>query len=186
MNFTTRSNLAGTHAFLSPSNPAWLNYEEDKLDRVFFKSMDAKRGTELHQLAYDLIRLGERLPKTSRTLNMYVNDAIGFRMVPEVLLYYSDNCYGHADTCGFRDNTLRIHDLKNGVIEAPFSQLEIYAALFCLEYKYNPFEIKTELRIYQNDAIKILNPEPDRLVHIIDRIRTFSRRIDDLKAEVSS
>ena len=186
MNFNTRSNLAGTHAFLSPSKPAWLNYDDDKLDATFFKSMDARRGTELHELAYNLIRLGVNLPRNSKTLNQYVNDAIGYRMTPEALLYYSDNCYGHADTCGFRDNTLRIHDLKNGVNEASFAQLEIYAALFCLEYKFNPFQIAIELRIYQNDGVKVAQPEPDVIVHVMDKIRVFSRRIDELKLEVSS
>jgi len=176
----------GTHAFLSPSSPAWVNYDEDKLDRVFFAALAAQRGTDLHDLAHRCIKLRVKLPETPTTLNLYVNDAIGFQMTPEQLLYYSDNCYGHADCVGFRKNTLRIHDLKTGVNEAPFKQLEIYTALFCLEYKYKPSEIKIELRIYQNDGVKVLNPDPDDIFHIMDRIRTFDKRITENRMEALS
>lgn len=178
--------LAGTHAFLSPSNPAWVNYDEDKLDRVFYASMAARRGTEMHELGYQLIRLRVRLPDTPTTLNMYVNDAIGYGMTPEQLLYYSENCYGHADCVGFRNNTLRIHDLKTGAIEAPFRQLEIYAALFCLEYDFKPNKIKIDLRIYQNDSVKGNVPEPDDIFHIMDRIVTHDRRLKYNKREAMS
>ena len=133
MQFNTRSNLVGTHAFLSPSSPAWVNYEEDKLDRVFFAAQAARRGIEFHAFAHDAIRLRIKLPDLRSTINMYVNDAIGYGMTPEQILYYSDNCYGHADCVGFRNNTLRIHDLKTGVNEVSMAQLRVYAALFCLE-----------------------------------------------------
>lgn len=179
-------NLAGTHAFLTPSNPAWVNYDVDKLDRVFFASMAARRGTELHALAHDLIRLRVKLPDNPITLNLYVNDAIGYGMTPEQLLFYSENCYGHADCVGFRNNTLRIHDLKTGSIEAPFKQLEIYAALFCLEYKFKPQDIKIELRIYQNDGVKVYLPELDDILPIIDKIVTFDKRLNYNRLEASS
>lgn len=184
--YAISKSLVGTHAFLSPSNPAWINYDEDKLDRVFYASMAARRGTEMHELGYQLIRLRVRLPDTPTTLNLYVNDAIGFGMTPEQLLYYSENCYGHADCVGFRNNTLRIHDLKTGATEASFTQLEIYAALFCLEYKFKPNQIKIELRIYQNDQVKIHTPEPDVIFHIMDRIVTHSKRLTENRMEVSS
>jgi hypothetical protein len=32
---------------------------------------------------------------------MYVNDAIGYNMKVEQPLYYSENCFGHADTLCF-------------------------------------------------------------------------------------
>ena len=178
--------LLGTHAFLSPSNPAWVNYDEDKLDRVFFASLAAQRGTELHELAHRLIKLNVRLPDSPTTLNLYVNDAIGYRMTPEQLFYYSENCYGHADCAGFRNNKLRIHDLKTGVNEAPFKQLEIYAALFCLEYKFKPNEIGIELRIYQNDGVKGHIPEPDEIFHIMDKIRTHDKRLTENRMEALS
>lgn len=184
MNFNQHSRLAGTHAFLAPSKPAWVNYDPDKFDRVWYTSQEAKRGTELHAFAHEAIRLGIRLPDNGSTLSCYVNDGIGFRMTTEQVLYYSDNCYGHADTILFRNRKLRVHDLKNGVTEASFKQLEIYVALFCLEYRERPFDITTELRIYQNDQVKILVPDPDEIFHIMDRIVMFDRRIKELREEV--
>ena len=175
--------LMGTHAFLSPSNSAWINYEEEKLDRVFFANQAARRGTEEHEFAYRAIRLRIKLPETPKTMNLYVNDAIGFRMTPEVLLYYSDNCYGHADCIVFHNNTLRIHDLKTGVNVTSMAQLEIYAALFCLEYKMRPFDIAVELRIYQSNTIKQHVPDPDHIFHVMQKIISFDKRIEYLKME---
>lgn len=180
--------LAGTHAFLSPSSPAWLNYDEDKLTRVYFASSEARRGTEMHELAQRLISLRVKLPDNSMTLNLYVNDAIGYRMTPEQLFHYSDNCYGTADAAGYRNDTLRIFDLKTGKIEAPMTQLKIYAALFFLEYNKiaKPFETKVDLRIYQNDAVKQETPDADEIVHIMETIRFLDKRINYLRMEESS
>ena len=99
-----------------------------------------------------------------------MNDAIGFRMVPEQILYYSDNCFGTADAIIFKNNFLRIHDLKTGIIPAHMEQLRIYAALFCLEYKVKPGEIDMELRIYQNDEIIVDIPTAEDIAPIMDRI----------------
>lgn len=183
MNFNGHSNLSGRHAFLSASDYHWVNYDEDKLDRVFYTRVAAIKGTELHAFAHSAIRLGQRLPQGRKTLNLYVNDAIGFRMTPEQILYYSDNCYGTADCVSFRTNTLRIHDLKTGLHDTSFKQLEVYVALFCLEYRFRPFDIKIELRIYQKDEVKVLVPDNDDIFHIMDKIVTFSRRIDALRLE---
>jgi hypothetical protein len=183
MLFNTHSNLKGTHAFLSASNYHWINYDEDKLDRVFLASMAARRGTELHALAHDLIRLGVKLPTSKKTLNLYVNDAIGYRMVPEQVLFYSPNCYGTADTIIFRRNVLRIHDLKTGVTDASVHQLEVYAALFCLEYRFLPVQIQTELRIYQADEVRVYDADPDVITHIMDRIKVFDKRIEAIRSE---
>lgn len=185
MIFNAHSRLAGLHAFLSPSNHHWVNYTEDKLDRVFFTNEAAKRGTELHALAHDLIRLGVKLPKTRATLNMYVNDAIGFRMKSEQTLYYSENCFGHADTIAFRNKKLRIHDLKTGTTKTSVRQLEVYASIFCLEYGFKPFEIETELRIYQNDEVQIYDADPDSIMHIMEIIVSFDRRITELRMEAA-
>ena len=89
MLFNAHSKLVGMHAFLSPSNHHWLHYDEDKLDRMFTAAQAAKRGTELHALAQDLIRLGVKLPQSPKTLNAYVNDGIGYRMTPEQPLFFS-------------------------------------------------------------------------------------------------
>lgn len=184
MDFNDNSKLAGTHAFLSASKPHWLNYDDEKFDRVFLTALAAQRGTELHAFAAEAIRLGVKLIGNGETLNRYVNDAIGFRMSPELILYYSENCYGTADALSFRRNKLRIHDLKTGVTASDKRQLMIYAALFCLEYRIKPSTIQIELRIYQNDEIMAWMPEADEILPIMDRIMTFDKRIAKLKREV--
>lgn len=184
MRFNTHSTLQGQHAFLSPSKYHWINYDNEKLTRVFTASMAAKRGTDLHAFAHEAIRLGEKLPRTSRTLNLYVNDAIGYRMTPEQILYYSDNCFGEADTIAYRRGMLRIHDLKTGITPASEHQLEVYAALFCLEYRFKPAELEIELRIYQNDEVRVYIADPDSITHIMDRIITFDKQINALRLEL--
>lgn len=186
MIFNKHSELTGQHAFLSASKYHWINYSDEKLDRTYMASMAALRGTELHAFAHEAIRLGIRLPKSPKTLNMYVNDAIGFRMVCEQVLYYSPNAFCTADSISFRQNTLRIHDLKTGVFPCSHHQLEVYAAYFCLEYKFKPFDIEIELRIYQNDEMRPFEGDPDMIAHIMDRIQTFDRRINELRLEAMS
>jgi hypothetical protein len=183
--FNEHSKLAGQHAFLSASKHHWVNYDDEKLDKVYMASVAAQRGTELHQLAYDLIRLGVKLPTSKRTLNMYVNDALGYKMKPEQVLYYSENCFGTPDAISFRKNTLRIHDLKTGVTLTSEKQLEVYAALFCLEYKYKPFDITIELRIYQNDEVRIYDVDPTVITYIMDKIISFDKRIAAIRQEES-
>lgn len=184
MIFNSHYNFKDRHAFLSPSKGSWAEYDVDKLDRVYLASLEAQRGTELHEFARQAIRLGQPLPQRRKTLNMYVNDAIGFRMIPEQPLVYSENCFGHADTIAFRRNTLRIHDLKTGtrVLATP-RQLEIYAALFCLEYSFRPFDIKYDLRIYQNNEIRKYLTEPARIAQIMDKIKLFDERIREIQDE---
>src|SRR5918993_1108993 len=167
VDFNEHSQLEGAHAFLSPSKYHWLNYNEDRLEQAYYAALAAQRGTELHALAHDLIRLGQKLPDTPKTLNMYVNDCIGFRLKTEVLLFYSVNCFGQVDAIGFRNNKLRVSDLKTGISPASEHQLEVYAAIFCLEYKVNPLEIEFELRLYQNDNIALFQTEPDVIIHIM-------------------
>ena len=212
MIFIRHSELEGTHAFLSPSNNAWTNYSEEKLAQRYLTAQAVQRGTELHAWACDSIRLNRRQPKTKETLCMYVNDAIGFRMTPECPLFYSYNCYGTADSIAYRNNTLRIHDLKTGEIEAPMKQLYIYAALFCLEYgayadglrkkglndseiadvlKLRPNEVHFApekmndivLRIYQFNDIKEEHPDPATIRELMNLIIDDDRIIQNLKAE---
>lgn len=186
MRFNSHSDLVGRHAFLSASKGSWVNYTDDKLMRSVETSLAAARGTALHDFARQAIMLGERLPNTKRTMNMYVNDAIGLRMQPEVILFYSNNAFGTADTISFRKNKLRIHDLKTGITPTNMRQLEIYVAFFCLEYGFLPSQIEVELRIYQNNEIKIHIPEVDDITHIMDRIVTFDRYINDIREEAYS
>jgi len=114
---------------------------------------------------------------------MYVNDAIGYKMNVEQPLYYSDNCFGHADCISFRLNTLRIHDLKTGVSPASVHQLEVYAAIFCLEYGIVPYDIKIELRIYQSRNVQVFTGEPDMIAEIMDCIVLFDAKIEQMKEE---
>lgn len=122
-----------------------------------------------------------------KTLNMYVNDGIRFNMQTEQVLYYSDNCFGTADSIRFDENKkfLRIHDLKTGITPTHIEQLEIYAALFCLEYKYKPIDILMEFRIYQTDDIFMENNETEpylieKIQEIISKIILFDKRINEL------
>lgn len=181
MTFNEHSRFSGLHAFLGASKYHWLNYDESKIAESYRNALAAKHGTELHDFAAQCIRLNQKLPKTNKTLNMYVNDAIGYKMTPEQILYYSDNCFGTADAIAFRDGLLRIHDLKTGTTPAHFEQLEIYAALFCLEYKKKPGEIVIELRIYQNNDVMVFCPAADDILPIMDKIKSFDKIINKLK-----
>jgi hypothetical protein len=181
MNFNKHLNLDGQHAFLGASKYHWINYDDKKIVDVYSKFLASRKGTTLHEFAAQCIKLGQKLPKAKKTLNTYVNDAIGFKMTPEQTLYFSDNCYGTADAISFRNNILRIHDLKTGSTTAHIEQLEIYAALFCLEYRHKPNDIQIELRIYQNDDIIIFEPTAEDIVPIIDKIITFDKLINKIK-----
>jgi len=183
MNFKRHSELEGQHAFLGASKFHWINYSEEKVAESYSKFIATLRGTQLHEFAAQCIRLGQKLPNSKKTLNMYVNDAIGFKMTPEQPLYYSDNCFGTADAISFRKDILRIHDYKSGVMPAHMEQLEIYAALFCLEYKIKPGDIDIELRLYQSDEIRYENPTADIIVPIMDKIITFDKVINRIKTE---
>lgn len=183
MEFNKHKNLEGCHAFLGASKYHWINYDPDKVAASYRNYLATLKGTELHDFAARCIKLGQKLPKSKKTLNMYVNDAIGYRMTPEQVLYYSDNCFGTADSISFKDGLLRIHDLKTGVTPAHMEQLEIYAALFCLEYKIKPADIDIELRIYQSDDIMIFNPTVEDIVPIMDKIITSDKIISKIKTE---
>ena len=171
--------LKNTHSFLSPSSYHWLNYSREKLIEVYEKKQQVKLGTEYHALAEQCIRLSVRLPHSRASLNSFVNDAIGFRMVPEQILFYSQNCYGTADAISFDEKTLRIHDLKTGRTPGSINQLLIYAAIFCLDYVRNPNEFDTVLRLYQEDEIIEYCPNPIEIIKVEDTIIEFDKIIND-------
>lgn len=175
MIWQNHSNRRGGHAILSPSQYSWVNYTKERLEEVYHTKKAAALGTRLHNLAAELITLAIRLPETTATLNMFVNDAIRYKMEPELVLFYSEYCFGTADAISFRDNVLRISDLKTGVTPASMTQLEIYAALFCLEYDKNPNDIVIELRIYQNDAMQEFRPSGDSILRIMSTIVEFDK-----------
>ena len=183
MNFNKHLELEGQHAFLGASKYHWINYNEEKVAESYSKFLATLKGTQLHEFAAQCIKLGQKLPNAKKTLNMYVNDAIGFKMTPEQPLFYSDNCFGTADTICFRKNVLRIHDLKTGATPAHMEQLRIYAALFCLEYGIKPGNIEIELRLYQNNEVLYDKPTAEDIVPIMDKIISFDKVIKKLRAE---
>ena len=183
MNFVRHLNLEGLHAPFSPSQPSWIRYDDDKAIEVYMNRKASEMGTRLHAWAKDTIDLGLKQPRTKKTLYAYVNDAIGFKLTPEQILYYSDYCFGTADAISFRNNKLRIHDLKTGATPANMEQLMIYAALFCLEYKIRPGDIEIELRIYQNDEILYHNPTAEEIAPIMDTIVHLDKILQRLEGE---
>ena len=64
------------------------------------------------------------------------------------------------------------------------AQLRIYAAMFCLEYKYSPNDLKKIiLRIYQNDDVVEEIAEPTTIMYIMDQIKYKSEYITNLELE---
>lgn len=181
MKFNEHLELTGEHAFLSASKYHWINYDEDKLAKTYENYRAAQLGTILHDFARRCIDLRQRLPRSAKTLNNYVNDAIGYRLNPEVVLYYSPNAFGTADAISFNKNFLRIHDLKTGVTPASMNQLYVYAALFCLEYDNDPLAIDGEFRIYQNDEVVFEYPDWHKVSAIMNKIVSFDRQINDMQ-----
>lgn len=187
MNFNRHSNLEGLHAPFSPSQSSWLRYTDDKAIEVYTNKKASEMGTLYHAWAKTTIDLGIKQPRSDKTLYAYVNDAIGFKMSTEVVLFYSERFFGTADAISFRvingRGFLRIHDLKTGKIEAKIEQLLIYAALFCLEYKMKPGDIDMELRIYQNDQILYHNPTADEILPIMDQIVRLDKIFEKMNNE---
>lgn len=181
MDFNSHSGISDKHAFLSPSSPHWLNYDEQKLEARYYSHSASARGTALHRLAQDSIKLGVRLNPEMGAIAHYVDDALMYRMECEVPLYFSDNAFGHADAISFWDYFLRIHDLKTGVVPAKPTQLEVYAAYFCLEYGHSPFDIQIETRIYQGEGATAFEPPPERIQGIMDTVVQHDQYIKRLK-----
>lgn len=186
MNFNKHSDLEGQHAFLGGSKYHWINYDEEKISSSYTKFLAIQKGIELHLFACRCIQLGIKLPKSKKAFNQYINDAIGYRMTPEQILFYSVNSFGTVDAICFRDNLLRIHDLKTGVSPVSIHQLEVYASLFCLEYEVKASDILIELRIYQDDNILIHIPPAEDIFRIMEKIIIFDKKIEKLKLEEQS
>lgn len=223
--FNDHSNLRGQHALFSPSQSAWLRYEEEKVVDKVRNQYRAPLGTEIHEFAASQIelnhkignykslihevenyiwtkytflaadqkiseyalkmlkRVGELPKEVFETIKYYVNDGIGYKMVVEQPLVYSEHIFGTADTIIFRNGILRIHDLKTGANAAHMEQLETYAALFCLEYGVKPADIQFELRLYQWDGIIVHKPTVENIVPIMDRIVSIDKIAFDIEKE---
>lgn len=184
MKFNNHYNLSGCHAVFPASQSAWLRYDDDKALEVYANRKAAEMGSKLHAWAKETIDLGIKQPRSRKTLYSYVNDAIGFKMDTEVVLFYSERFFGTADAISFRKNVLRIHDLKTGKSPVHIEQLMVYAALFCLEYKVKPGDIKIELRIYQNDEVLCHNATAEDILPIMDRIVSLDKLLAKLEEEV--
>lgn len=180
------SHLEGQHAFLSPSSYHWINYDEDKLAYRYKTLRAALEGVEQHR--YAAIAIAEKAVQDDETTNLglYINQCIQYKMTPEVVLFYSPNAFGTADAISFRYRRLRISDLKSGVTRTSEHQLEVYAALFCLEYKVDPFSLRgIELRIYQDARVREYPGDPYVILGIMDKIVRFDALINQLREEVS-
>lgn len=181
MIFNSHSDLADKHSFLSPSNYHWVNYTPEKLESVYRNQRAKEEGTVLHAFASMAIMRRLKLANHKKALNMFVNDSIGFKMESERVLYYSDNSFGTADAISFKDNLLRIFDLKTGISKPSFKQLDIYAALFCLEYGVNPKDIVVEERIYQGNGFEVNTPDPLYIQDLMNRVIEFDIIIENIK-----
>jgi hypothetical protein len=203
MQWNDHHQLEGKHAFLGASNFHWINWNDETFENRYYGQFSTQIGTAIHALAHDCIVSRTKLtkhdthliditlyhayiPKDAYDPNLilnnlipFVNDALGFHMSSEILLYYNAYCFGTSDAISFdeKNKILRIHDLKTGTTPTHMEQLLIYAALFCLEYHKNPHQFKTELRIYQNFDVLIANPEPDEIEHYMDLIQNRSKLI---------
>ena len=185
MRFNRHLLREGEHAFLSPSNYHWINYTPARLAERWLTMQAASAGTEQHRYAQQEINAG-RLSNYVGTLGMYINDCIQHKMTPEQVLFYSENAFGTCDAISFRYRTLRVFDLKTGVTKSSVHQLEVYVALFCLEYNVDPRDIKIELRIYQENEVQIYDADPEDVLFIMDRIQEFDQQITRLRMEEES
>lgn len=186
MKFYDHKSLEGLHAPFTASQSSWLRYDDEKIIEVYNNKKASEMGTRLHAWAAETINLGLKQPKSKKTLCAYVNDAIGYKMNTEVVLFYSEHFFGTADAISFRNGVLRIHDLKTGKvgkIESHMEQLEVYTALFCLEYKVKPSDIQIELRVYKSDEVIVWNPTAEDIVPIMDKIVHLDKLLEKLDRE---
>lgn len=182
MEWFDHSNLSGRHAFLSASSHNWVNYSPEHLKEVYFNKKKAEEGTELHALASQCIKHRVKLARLKKAFNMFVNDAIGFNMQSEQMLYYSDFIFGTADAITFDGHLLRIHDLKTGMLPVKkFTQLDIYSALFTLEYNIDPRSIEYVERLYQGNTFTEYSPDPNSIHALTNKIIDYDKILDSLE-----
>lgn len=212
MIFKDYSDYEGKHALLGASKHSWLNYDDGQIARSYIMSFSQQIGTLVHEYAKDKIiyrqpmedNRSERnalllhllkngipcfvIPIDNLFYNLmpYVNDAIGFKMTPEKVLYYSDYSFGTADAISYGRNVLRIHDLKTGSTPASMDQLMIYAAWFFLNYKkeVNFQKSRTELRIYQNQEVIVHTPSNQEISAVMDKVIHGVMVIEKMLTEV--
>lgn len=186
---TNRLFAPGTHAILGASTYSrWWNKTPEEVGQYYRNMKAVERGTKLHEMAADDIRMNMLRPRNGQTYNRYVNDAINFGMKPEMGLYYSPFAFGTTDAIIFENGKLRIHDLKTGLISKPsMHQLETYAAYFFMQYgtKYGfkPADIDMELRLYWNDGIIKEKPNPTDIENVINKLTAASGYLEKVSEE---
>lgn len=182
--FNYHKDIEGKHAFLSPSRSTWTRYTPDRLRTVWLNNQKKQEGTFLHDLASRLIKSRNKLDiGANSTLSLFVNDCIDLQMQSEIPLFYSYNCFGTADAIKVEGKNLYIFDLKTGDKEAGFTQLGIYAALFCLEYQKEPEDLNFIFRIYQFGTYKEEHWYYDDIRNLMDIIINSDLIINALKTQ---
>lgn len=202
--------LEGQHAgILGASRPTWALEEDEQFRQRVLSYYASTIGTLMHGIAkkyishkfkmhkydkssvvLDLLDSGipdciiDILDFDSMFINLmtYINDCVSYGMDAEILLYYSDNCFGTTDAIGYFDRSkcLRVHDLKTGKTQAKIEQLLVYAALFCLEYKVKPEELnEIELRIYQLCEVLVHKPSSDEVRYFMNRIQQRDQDLNE-------
>lgn len=227
MNYPNFPKLEGKHAYLAPSKKGWENKSVGDLLDGYSKSYAQDIGTAVHDIARRHIKRHSKISNTDKkeirlqaieyyyipefainrgvdfdmifeTLKAYVNDGIGYRLVPEQLLCYNEDiAFGTADTISQLDSVfdkrfLRIHDLKTGVKETSMAQLQKYAALFFLEFEgemkrrqLTVADIEMELRIYQLGEVIEHRPTVEDIAPLMDIYKTDVKALTKLKVEES-
>ena len=134
--------------------------EEFMFNKYYIEKYDSL-SSEGSRVMLCFKKLIKQYPEMLNCVKSYVNDTIGYKMHPEVVLYFSDDLFGTSDALIFnkKDKLLRIHDLKTGATLAHVEQLMGYAALFCLEQHIDPMSINYELCIYQGNDILVATPD---------------------------
>jgi hypothetical protein len=145
----------------------------------------ALEGQEHHRYAAICINEGIVQDNETTTVGMYINQCIQFKMSAEVVLFYSPNAFGTVDAIAYRHRRLRISDLKTGISRTSEHQLEVYAALFCLEYEIDPLSLRAiELRIYQDNTVREYVGDPHFIGEIMVKIVRFDGILNKLREEM--
>ena len=197
----------GLHAFLGASQHYWLGWTDQILYQRYKNSFAADAGTVIHDLASRCIKRRIKLTKDDINLikmelmnnsipfnvidiDKILNNTINFidycidnNMSSEIILFYSKYAFGTTDAISFDGKTLKIADLKTGVIPAKVEQLLIYAALFCLEYNVDPNNIKTELRIFQSGEVLAWEYSGNDIQYYMDRIVETENKLQNFIKE---
>ena len=58
-------------------------------------------------------------------------------------------------------------------------QREVYAALFCLEYKIKPGDIQMELRLYKDNEVIVHEPTAEDILPIMDKIMSLNKALEN-------